>query len=204
MRLSRHTLWFVLFLGALLAALAVYEFSISNRLHGEVIEPPKLMPDFTLQSTKGPVSLSDFRGRVIVLYFGYTSCPDLCPTTLALLNQAVDALKDKAKDVQVVFISVDWKRDTPETLEKYTAHFNGNFLGLTGTQAQIDSVTNDFGIFYLLNLPDKNGFYSVDHTASIRVLDRQGRLAVIWPYDTQPSEMASDLQVILKNSANTP
>jgi protein SCO1 len=204
MKLGRSTLWFVLFLGVLLAALAGYEFLVPKKLHGEVIEPPKLMPDFTLQSASGPVSLSDFRDKVVILYFGYTSCPDLCPTTLAILHQAVDALGDKAKDVQVIFISVDWQRDTPEGLEKYTAHFNQNFLGLTGTQAQIDSVTSDFGIFYLLNLPDKNGFYSVDHTASVRVLDRQGWLAVIWPYNTPPAEITSDLQVLLKNSVNTP
>jgi protein SCO1/2 len=204
MKLGRSTLWFVLLLGVLLASLAGYEFLVPKKLHGEVIEPPKLMPDFTLQSAGGPVSLSDFRDKVVILYFGYTSCPDLCPTTLAILHQAVDALGDNAKDVQVIFISVDWQRDTPKILEKYTAHFNEDFLGLTGTQAQIDSFTSEFGIFYLLNLPDENGFYSVDHTASIRVLDRQGRLAVIWPYDTQPAEITSDLQVLLKNSTNTP
>ncbi len=204
MKLSLRHLWFILFLATLLAAIAGYEFLMPKKLHGEVIEPSTLMPDFTLQSASGPVSLSDFRDKVVILYFGYTSCPDLCPTTLAVMRQAIDALGDKSKDVQVIFISVDWKRDTPEILGNYTAHFNQDFLGLTGNQTQIDSVTRDFGIFYLLNLPDENGFYSVDHTASVRVLDRQGRLAVIWPYDTPSSAMTADLQVLLKNSENTP
>jgi len=204
MLFKRRNLWFILFLGVLLAAMAGYEFLLPKKLHGEVIKPPKPMPDFTLQSTKGPVSLSSFRGKLVILYFGYTSCPDLCPTTLAMLHQAVEALGNKAQEVQVIFISVDWKRDTPEVLEKYIAHFNSNFIGLSGTEAQINSVTRDFGIFYLLNLPNENGFYSVDHTASMRVLDRQGRLTVIWPYGTQYPEMASDMRSILQSSARTP
>lgn len=201
---SRRNLWLVLIIGALLAAFVGYEFLRQDKLHGVVIEPPNPMPNFSLQSTKGPVSLSSFRGKIVVLYFGYTSCPDVCPTSLALLRQAVDALGDKAENIQVIFISVDWKRDTPEILSKYAAHFHPDFLGLTGDQAQIDLTTRNFGIYYSLNQPDENGFYSVDHTASIKVLDRQGRLVVIWPYGIQPSEMTSDLQVLLKNSVNTP
>jgi protein SCO1/2 len=204
MKVSQRDLWSGLFLGMLLIAVAGYVFWLPQKIHGEVIEPPKLMPDFTLQSAQGPVSLSSFRGQLVVLYFGYTSCPDLCPTTLAVLRQAVEALGDQAQAVQVIFISVDWKKDTPEALSQYVAHFNPDFLGLTGSEAQIDSVTKDFGIFYLLNVPGENGFYSVDHTASLQVLDRQGRLAVIWPYGTQSSEITSDMRVLLKNSGNTP
>jgi protein SCO1/2 len=204
MKVSQRDLWSGLFLGMLLIAVAGYVFWLPPKIHGEVIEPPKLMPDFTLQSAQGAVSLSSFRGQLVVLYFGYTSCPDLCPTTLAVLRQAVEALGDQAQAVQVIFISVDWKKDTPEALSQYVAHFNPDFLGLTGSEAQIDSVTKDFGIFYLLNVPGENGFYSVDHTASLQVLDRQGRLAVIWPYGTQSSEITSDMRVLLKNSGNTP
>jgi protein SCO1/2 len=204
MKVSQRDLWSGLFLGMLLIAVAGYVFWLPQKIHGEVIEPPKLMPDFTLQSAQGPVALSSFRGQLVVLYFGYTSCPDLCPTTLAVLRQAVEALGDQAQAVQVIFISVDWKKDTPEALSQYVAHFNPDFLGLTGSEAQIDSVTKDFGIFYLLNVPGENGFYSVDHTASLQVLDRQGRLAVIWPYGTRSSEITSDMRVLLKNSGNTP
>jgi protein SCO1/2 len=204
MKLNKRNLGFALFLVVVLVAIAGYEYLISQKLHGEVIEPPQLMPDFTLQSTDGPISLSSFRGKVVVLYFGYTSCPDLCPTTLAFLRQAVDALGEKADGVQVIFISVDWKRDTPERAAEYTDHFNQDFIGLAGSQTQIDEVAKSFGIFYLLNLPDENGFYSVDHTASMRVLDRQGRLAVIWPYGIQPSDMTADLRILLRDSANAP
>jgi protein SCO1 len=199
MKLGKRDRILVLILGLLVVALAGYEFLVPKRLHGELIRPPHPVADFTLQSSNGPVSLSSFKDKVVVLYFGYTSCPDLCPITLAALNQAVQALGNKAGEVQVIFISVDWQRDNPEKMAQYTEHFNPNFIGLAGTQTQIDAVTNDFGIFYLLNLPDENGFYSVDHTASTRVLDRQGRLTLIWPYDIQPADMTSDLRVLLKN-----
>jgi protein SCO1 len=199
MKLGKRDRILVLILGILFVALAGYEFLVPKKLHGELIQPPQPVSDFTLQSSNGPVSLSSFKDKVVVLYFGYTSCPDLCPITLAALNQAVQALGNKAGEVQVIFISVDWQRDNPEKMAQYTEHFNPNFIGLAGTQTQIDAVTNDFGIFYLLNLPDENGSYSVDHTASTRVLDRQGRLTLIWPYDIQPADITSDLRVLLRN-----
>jgi len=200
MRLIRRDLPYIVLICLLLAAMAAYDLSKPHELHGMVMKPSKPMPDFTLQSAQGPVSLSSFRNKVVVLYFGYTSCPDVCPFTLANLRQTMSALGDKAKDVQVIFISVDWKRDTPEIMARYVANFNRDFLGLAGTQSQIDSVTKDFGIFYVLNPPDENGYYSVDHNASIRVLDRLGRLVVIWPNDTKTSEMTTDLEMILSTN----
>ncbi len=197
MKLSRRDIWFALLLVGLLIAAYGNKLLTPQKLHGQVIEPPPVMDDFTLSSAQGPVSLSDFHGKVVVLYFGYTFCPDVCPTTLAVLNQAVTGLGDSAQNVQVIFISVDWKRDTPEKLAQYTAHFNPAFLGLTGPQPQIDLITKEFGIFYLLNLPNENGFYSVDHTASTRALDREGRLSVIWPYETPASDIKSDLLLLL-------
>jgi protein SCO1/2 len=191
---------FAILAAAALTAAAWYMLSGPRSLHGEVIEPPQAVSDFTLQSTHGPVALSSFHGRVVVLYFGYTSCPDLCPTTLATMHQALESLGAKASEVQVVFVSVDWKRDTADVMAKYVSHFDPGFVGLSGTREQIDAVTREIGIFYLLNLPDANGFYSVDHTASTRVLDRQGRLVAIWPYEMSSEEMASDLRVLLKRN----
>jgi protein SCO1/2 len=190
------------FIVLVVAALAGFQFLSPKPLSGTVYNPPKPMPDFTLQSANGPVSLSDFRGKLVILYFGYTYCPDACPLTMANLRQTTDKLGSKAKDVQVIFVSVDWKRDTPDVMAKYVSHFDPTFIGLSGTQEQIDKVTKDFDIFYLLNVPDQDGRYSVDHTASTQVLDRQGNLELIWPYDTQPSDMASDLRVLLKDSTN--
>jgi len=200
MKPFRRDIGIALVIAVLLIAFIEIQFLTPRKLHGEVIEPPKPMPDFTLQSANGPVSLSSFRGKIVILYFGYTSCPDLCPATLALLRQGLDELGDKSRDVQVIFVSVDWQRDTPELLDSYTKYFRPDFIGLTGTQEQIDSVTKDFGIIYLLNLPDQNGNYSVDHTASVKVLDRDGNLIVIWPFGMQASEITSDLKVLIKRS----
>ena len=177
---------------------AVFLFARPTGLNGTAIDPPQPMPDFTLESAQGPVSLNDFRGKLVVLYFGYTSCPDACPLTLSYLRQAMNNLGSRAKDVQVIFVSVDWKRDTPEKLATYTGAFNPDFIGLTGDQAQIDQVTQDFGIFYLLYPPDENGFYTVDHTASTLVLDRQGRQVLNWSNGTQPNQIASDLKKLVK------
>ena len=191
----------LLFIGVVVLAvigLAVYQFSQPVKYAGSLISPPKAMPDFTLQSAQGPLTLSSFRGKLVVLYFGYTNCPDICPLTLANLRQAMDQIGDKAKDVQVLFVSVDWKRDTPEKMASYAAAFRPDFIGLTGSQDQIDKVTRDFGIFYLLNVPDVKGYYSVDHTATTLVLDRSGALVLTWPNGTSPAESASDLIKLLK------
>jgi protein SCO1/2 len=198
----------LLVVGVALALLALgfaaFEYFSPKALHGEVISPPSPRPDFTLQAATGPISLSDFRGKLVVLYFGYTSCPDLCPLTLSYLRQTLDSLGGQASEIQVVFVSVDGLRDTPEKLSDYVHLFRPDFVGVTGTEAQIDSVTKEYGIFYLLYPPDENGFYSVDHTATIQVLDREQNLVLIWPHGIQPEQMASDLKVLLKKSPEKP
>lgn len=182
----------------LVVGIGVFQLTLPPVLRGTVIEPPKPMPNFTLQSVNGPVSLSDFRGKIVVLYFGYTSCPDVCPTTLANLRRALNDLDKKADDVRVIFVAVDWQKDTPERVASYLGAFHPDFVGLSGAQAQIDAVTKDFGIFYQINPPDENGYYTVDHTATTLVLDREGRLMLTWPYGLTADEFLEDLQVLVK------
>lgn len=197
--MDRRFLYVLLAIVALLAGAVVYEFSKPVVYYGSRIEPPKPMPDFTLPSASGPVTLSNFRGRYVALYFGYTSCPDICPATSAALKAALSQLGEQDSQLQVIFISVDYKRDTPEKLFTYMQNFRPDFLGLVGTEAQTDQITHDFGIFYQLNEPDPaTGAYTVDHTSNILVLDRQGALALTWAYDQQPNEIASDLRNLLK------
>lgn len=198
MSLNWRDIRIILLLTLLVIGLAVYMFTRPPVFVGTVIEPPKAMPNFVLQSARGPVAVNDFRGKLVVLYFGYTNCPDICPLTMANLRQALDRLGDKASQVQVLFISVDWKRDTPEKLAGYASAFRPDFIGVTGSQAQIDAVTKDYGIYYLLNVPDSSGYYSVDHTASLLVLNRQGELTLTWPNGIQPDEIASDLSALLR------
>lgn len=182
----------------LVAGIGMTQALLPPTLRGTVIEPPKPMPNFTLQSAKGPVSLSDFRGKMVVLFFGYTSCPDVCPTTLANLRQALNDLGEKASEAQVIFVAVDWQKDTPERVASYLSAFHPDFVGLSGAQEQIDAVTKDFGIFYQINPADENGYYTVDHTATILVLDREGRLMLTWPYGLTADELLEDLKVLAR------
>jgi protein SCO1/2 len=191
---------FIALLIGLLVLAAFYIYStITPRLFGAQIDPPKPMPAFSLPGLNGPVSLADQRGKLVVLFFGYTSCPDVCPLTMANLREAFNLLSTtQASQVQVIFISVDWKRDTAASVAKYAAIFHPSFLGLTGTQAQIDQISQDYGVFYKLNAPGENGFYSVEHTATSMILDREGRLVALWNYGTSGSQMAADLKVLLQ------
>ena len=167
--------------------------------NGSVINPPRPMPGFILQSSNGSVSLDSFRGKFILVYFGYTSCPDVCPITLATLTEALTKLgTKKAEEFQVIFISVDYKRDTPQISDAFAKKFNSNFIGLGGTEAQINQVTQEYGIYYKLNPPDPTTrYYSVDHTALVQVLNPQGELILIWPFGTQPDQETSDLATLV-------
>ena len=182
----------------LIAGIAVYQYTLPPTLHGSVIEPPKPMPDFTLSSVSGPARLSDFKGKVTLIFFGYTNCKDICPATMAKMSTAFDKLGDRAADVRLIFISVDYKRDTPQTTGAYASKFRSDFVGLTGSQAEIDTVTKAYGIYYKLDNPDASGNYEVEHTADVMVLDRQGQLEMTWSSDQQPDEIASDLSVLVK------
>lgn len=197
--MDRRILYVVVTLLAVLGITALYEYNKPPSFYGAVIDPPKPMPDFTLQSPHGALKLSDFRGKYVALYFGYTFCPDICPTTLADLKLAVDTLDgQQAGGLQVIFISVDYKRDTPEKVDEYAKRFRSDFIGLGGSQAQIDQATRDFGIYYKLDDPDPaTGSYAVEHTATILLLDRQGQLVTTWPYGQSPGEIASDLKIWL-------
>ena len=144
-----------------------------------------------------PRSLADFRGKVVVVSFGFTTCPDVCPTTLADLASAVKQLGAEARGVQVLFVTVDPKRDTPELLSQYVPSFHPDFLGLHGDAAATLKVTKDFHV-YAQERPNKGGDgYSIDHSAQIFVLDREGRMRVLITPGTSPAAIASDLRVLL-------
>jgi len=133
--------------------------------------------DFTLQSADGKVSLSDFKGKVVLLYFGYTYCPDICPTALTLMGKAINGLDDaEKKQVQGLFISVDPERDTPEKLKKYSAFFNPNIIGLTGKKEDIDRIVKHYGSAYEIQEKDKEGRYTVDHSSITLLIGKDGKI----------------------------
>lgn len=166
--------------------------------HGTYLDPPMPAADVTLASAAGPVRLSDFRGDLVVLNFGYTSCPDVCPTTLATLAQARALLGAAAAAVQVVFVSVDPERDAPARAARYAAGFDTTFVGLSGTPAQIADAASAYGVYYArADSGATAAAYLVDHTATVFVLGRDGQARLLWPFGTDAEAMAADLRALL-------
>lgn len=167
--------------------------------HGTVLQSPSPAMNFTLTSHNGqPVSLSDYKGKVVLLYFGYTTCPDVCPTTLAELHKMRQLLGPRADDVQVMMITVDPERDTVDVLGEYMPHFDASFIGLTGTPDQIAQIATAYGVAYSRH-DDANSAlgYLVDHTATVAALDRQGYVRVIFPFQTPAADIAADVEYLL-------
>lgn len=161
----------------------------------------KLGDELRLTDANGKArSLADFRGKVVAVNFGYTQCPDVCPTTLSDLNRAVKKLGADAGRVQVLFVTVDPKRDKPELLREYVPAFNPSFIGLYGDEAATRKVTEDFKI-YAQERPGANGTYTVDHSAQTFVYDPQGRLRLVIGYGATPEAMASDFRLLLDSAA---
>lgn len=164
-----------------------------------VVTPPRLLSDFTLTSHTGElVSLSDFRGRSVLMFFGYTHCPDVCPTTLANYKRVKQALGTKAADTAFVFVSVDGLRDTPDVLADYLALFDPSFIGLMGDDAALQQMGAEFGLQYSAppagSSPDDN--YMVEHTSPSFLIDADGYLRLVYFYGTEPDAMAAGIQHI--------
>lgn len=151
--------------------------------------------DFTLQGPQGPVRLADNRGKVVVLYFGYTYCPDVCPTSLALIAQALSALDAaELQHVQAFFISLDPQRDTTTRLQEYAPFFHPELVGLSGTPKQIATVAAQYGASYQLQKANADGQYTVDHSSQTYVIDTQGKLALTLPHASPPARIAAAIR----------
>lgn len=155
--------------------------------------------NFTLQSHQGDVSLTDFKGKVVAIYIGYASCPDVCPTALAVMTQAFKTLsEDERQKVQGIFISVDPERDTPEKLQAYANFFSPLIVGVTGTQAEIDQVVKQYGAFYRkVALADSAMGYAVDHSSRIYLIDQEGVLNKTLLHNSTPNELLTDIRTLL-------
>jgi protein SCO1/2 len=155
--------------------------------------------DFTLQSINGPVSTRDLRGKVLMLYFGYTKCPDVCPTSLAFITQTLHELSpQELPQVVGIFISVDPKRDNVQALADYVAYFHENFIGLTGSAEEIAAVAGLYGAqYHQVELPGSAFGYSVNHSSATYLIDKQGQLRFVFPHQTAPSIMLEGLRYLL-------
>lgn len=173
----------------------------SQNFHGTVIQSPAPVSDFSLTGHDGQeVRLHDFRDKVVLLYFGYTYCPDVCPATMAKLSQAMKELSSKDREkVQVLMVTVDPERDTPEVLGQYLSHFDPSFLGLTGTDEEIAAAAKPFGIYYQKGDRMEETGYLVDHTATVAAVDKDGYLRLIYSFDTPGEDIAADLKRLVRN-----
>ena len=153
--------------------------------------------DFSLYDFNGkPRSLLDFRGKVVVLFFGYTHCPDVCPTTLADLAQVMRMLGKDADRVQVVFITLDPERDKPALLAKFVTSFNPSFLGLYGDAASTEKAAKSFGVNYQKQY-DKHGGYTLDHSDGIYLLGTRGKPLLLARYEQPAEQLAQDIRLLL-------
>ena len=147
-------------------------------------------------------TLADFRGKIVMLFFGFTHCPDVCPTALATIAQARGLLGEDARRVQGLFVTVDPKRDTPQVLAKYVTAFDPSFLGLYGDEAATERAAKEFKIFYHAHTPDTHGAYGVDHSGQVYVIDGEGRLRFyIKSHDTTPEAIAHDLRLLIREAS---
>lgn len=159
---------------------------------------PRQVPEFTLRRSDGQaLTQADWRGRWTLAFFGFTYCPDVCPTTLAVLKQAWSKLgPEQRARVAIDFISVDPQRDTPEQLGKFTAFFSPDFVAATGTDQQLTALTNGLGLVYA-RTPAQGGEYSVDHSSQIVIIDPQGRLVGLFRPPLDAARIVADLNSLL-------
>ena len=175
---------------------------LSNRLRphayaGNALATPLPAYDFSLTgSDQKSYHLSDLHGKLVLLYFGYTACPDECPTTTAILERVIDQLGSRAGEVQVMMITVDPQKDTPPVLQAYFAKFGGRILGLTGDPGAITQTAKHYGVFFQKQAA-VDGTYSIQHTLLLELIDRQGNIRLMYPYNTPAESITADVAYML-------
>jgi len=155
--------------------------------------------DFKLTDHTGkPRTLADFRGKAVMLFFGYTHCPDQCPVTMAKMARAVDRLGDDGQRVQGLFVTLDPQRDTQEVLARYVPAFHPSFIGLRGSDAEVAHMARDFKVYFASQAPDESGSYPVDHMAAVFAFDPQGRLRLYMKGESDVEAMVHDLKLLVR------
>jgi protein SCO1 len=175
-----------------LAAFAITFFVMrsQNELHGSVVDPPYSAPDFTLTGQDGkPVRLSDFRGKYVLLFFGFTRCTEECPATMAILAKARSELGTQAELVQVFFVSTDPANDTPQAITEFLNRFDSTFAGATGLPDELQQVWSAYGVTV------EDG--GETHSSYVYLIDPQGNLRMTYPYPSTPEEIAADLKLLI-------
>ncbi len=182
---------------ALAASSATMAAEGAPALKAGVFDPPRQAPDFSLRGSDGTeLRLSRYRGKVVLLGFGFAHCADVCPMTLAVLAQARKSLGASASEVQVVYVTVDPERDDPARMREYLANFDPGFIGGTGTPAQLAAVRKNYGIA-ATKVATANG-YGVDHSSFVYLIDRDGRLRALMPYGRPAADYVHDVSLLMR------
>jgi protein SCO1 len=186
-------------LGALLVVAALAACADKPSFRNTDITGAEFAREFSLTDHNGtPRTLADFKDKAVVVFFGFTQCPDVCPTTLAEMTEAVKLLGENGKRLQVLFITIDPERDTPELLKKYVPAFHPSFLGLTGSADAIAKVAKEFKVFYQKSPGKTAGSYTMDHTANSYVFDPQGKVRLVIKHGAGAEPLVQDLKQLLK------
>lgn len=171
----------------------------SGQLEGEVIDPPREKPTFELTDTSGEryEFASETEGRLTLLYFGYLNCPDICPVHLAQIAEVFDRVPDVARDVEVVFVSIDPERDSPGEIRDFLDRFDNRFVGLTGTEAELEAAQEAVGVTPAYRVDAEDGSdYTMQHAGWVIAYAPDGMNHSIYPFGTRQSEWNNDLQVL--------
>jgi protein SCO1/2 len=165
-------------------------------LKAGVFEPPRAAPELSLDASKGgKLALADYRGKVVLLGFGFTSCPEVCPTTLAVLAQARKRLGAQGEQLQVVYVTVDPERDSADRMSAYLRGFDPTFIGGTGTEPQLAAVRKNYGV--MAEHKPMGNSYTVGHSSSVYLIDRNGLLRGMMPYGRLPDDYVHDIRALL-------
>lgn len=201
--------FFLVGIGVLIGLALVFigwQFSQRNyRFQGSLIDPPVPAADFSLVDHNGAsFRLSDQRGKIVLLFFGYTYCPDVCPVTMSVFRQVKQQLGSQADDVRFVFVTVDPERDTVEQMQRYVPNFDPDFIGLTGAQSDLEKVWKSYGVYASKQPVDNSGQsgdnYLVDHTARVYLVDQAGDWRLTYPFGMEASQITDDLEYLLRQA----
>lgn len=187
----------VLGIGLLLAAWGF----IPYRYTGSLITPPVPAADFQLTDQTGqPFRLSEQKGKVTLVFFGYTSCPDVCPLTLAEFKEVKEYLGKQSGEVRFVFVTVDPERDSPEKIAALLANFDPTFVGLTGSRSELEPVWKSYGVYQAKQETSQAGGYLVDHTSIVYVIDKNGNWRLTYPFGVEVKALAGDIQHLIREN----